>query len=128
MAVKGFPYPVLPNPRGYFFSDTGTNVLKADLLQLLLTNPNERVMLPEYGTPLRRLFFEPADSLLADEARQMIVQSITRWEPRIAVTALNVSVDPEAGVLKIQIQFTDPENIKEVDNLTLELPVGGGAN
>lgn len=125
--LKGFPYPLTTSARGYFFTQTGVDVLKADLLQLLLTNPGERVMMPEYGTPLRRLLFQPADAILVSETRETIIQAINRWEPRIAVTALDVSVDPDSNMLNINIEFRDPGNISLIENLELELPVGGAS-
>jgi phage baseplate assembly protein W len=125
--LKGFPYPLATSARGYFFTQTGVEVLKADLLQLLLTNPGERVMMPEYGTPLRRLLFQPADAILVSETRETLIQAINRWEPRIAVTALDVSVDPDSHMLNINIEFRDPGNISLIENLELELPVGGAS-
>jgi phage baseplate assembly protein W len=108
------------------------------MLVLLLTNPGERVMLPEYGTPLRKLFFEPNDASLAEQARQVVINSIKLWEPRIAVTNIEVytgaNIDDESlnsnddlsqkeHVLFIRINFVDPENIKEVQELSLQVPL-----
>lgn len=56
---KGLPYPVIEHPLGLFRTQTGINTIKSDLLVLLLTNPGERVMLPEFGTPLKDLMFQP---------------------------------------------------------------------
>lgn len=112
--------------------------IKADLLQLLLTNPGERVMLPEYGTPLRRLIFEPNDPLLEVEARRMIAESISKWEPRIELSQIYVTSNVDFNdlhpddtkedsvhVLSIKIEFFDPVNIDEVQELKLEVPIGG---
>ena len=121
--LLGFNYPVTPSSLGYFYSAKDTDVLKADLLQLLLTNPGERIMTPEYGTGLRRLVFDPADAILAQAAKDVINTAIRRWEPRIAVTAINTSVDEENNLLKISIEFVDPQNINEVEVLDVELPL-----
>ena len=127
------------HPRGFLRSTFGINQIKADLLQLLLTNPGERVMLPTYGTPLKRLIFDPNDTDLEVAAREMIINSITQWEPRINVTQIEVSksvdqksldpADPKddmESILSIRILFTDFDNIQEVDELKLELPINGG--
>ncbi len=137
----GCPYPIIKTPNGLLASQFGVNQIKADLLQLLLTNPGERVMLPEYGTPLRRLVFEPNDPGLSNKARNMIIDSINRWEPRIAVRQIDVqapigdksvlhpddALDDLEHILLIKILFVDPENIREVNELVLELPLGSGA-
>lgn len=132
----GVPYPTLKDPRGYWYSQSGVSTIKSDLLQLLLTNPGERVMLPEYGTALRKLLFEPNDPTLAEQARNLIINSISRWEPRIAVqnievstniddTSLNTNDDStqKDHILFIRIVFVDPQNIKEVQQLTLQVPL-----
>jgi phage baseplate assembly protein W len=116
----------------------GVDQIKADLLQLLLTNPGERVMLPEYGTPLRELFFEPNDPTLEVEAKRLIADSITRWEPRIEIQDIQITssfdsldLNPDdpgddiESILGIKISFVDPEDITEIEELALEVPLGG---
>jgi len=134
----GVPYPIQKNPRGFLYSQDGIDQIKSDMLVLLLTNPGERVMLPDFGTPLRKLIFEPNDAALRLQAKNMIINSIKRWEPRISVTNIEVGskVDDKSlnkaeakqdleNILFIRIIFVDPQNIKEVQELLLEVPLGG---
>jgi len=134
----GVPYPVVKNARGFLYSQDGIDQIKSDMLVLLLTNPGERVMNPDFGTPLRKLIFEPNDAALRLQAKNMIINSIKRWEPRIAVTNIEVNskVDKDSlnkadqkqdleHILFIRIIFVDPQNIKEVQELLLEVPLGG---
>lgn len=138
MQLTGAPYPIEKHPRGYFHPQYGVDQLKSDLLILLLTNPGERVMMPDYGTPLRQLMFEPNDTIIQEEAREMIINAITTWEPRITVDQIEVvtSIDdldgldiadreqPDNGhILGIKITFFDPTNIKDVQVLSLEVPL-----
>ena len=138
MKFLGAPYPILPHPRGYLHTQNSLDQVKSDLLILLLTNPGERVMLPDFGTPLRNLIFEPNDQTLVAQAKQMIIQSISTWEPRITVQQINIStvVDTSilspadtlqdlGNILSIQILFFDPESIQNVQELILEVPLGG---
>ncbi len=135
---KGFPYPIVKNPRGFFATQSGTDQIKADLLILLLTSPGERVALPTFGTPLKDLIFDPADASLVARARKMIIDSITMWEPRITVDQINVSLGiPNAllnkaddlternAILTIQIEFRDPDILTEAQNLVLDVPLPG---
>lgn len=132
----GAPYPLEATPKGYLPTIHGLETMKADLLQLLLTYPGERVMLPGFGTALRDLVFEPNDLILEDRAREMIIDSIKRWEPRITVDAIEVTSKVDADfladddnyseqekVLGIRIMFKDPQNITKVDELVLEVPL-----
>jgi phage baseplate assembly protein W len=126
--LKGCPYPLTETPHGYFYSQTGVDQIKSDLLSLLLTNPKSRVMHPEFGTPLRSLMFEPADGILTRKAKEIVINAISRWEPRIAVAGIKTSIDPDTNSLRIEISFRDPKNIKDIELLTLELPIGEGAS
>ena len=134
--LKGAPYPISKNSLGYLFSQEGISTLKSDLIQLLLTNPTERVMLPNYGTGLRKLLFKPNDEYVRMEAENLIKKAITLWEPRIVVSQIEISngyndstrtqneseLNDNDHVLKILIKFFDPSNISYVEVLVLELP------
>ena len=94
-------------------------------------------MLPDFGTPLNTLVFEPNDASINQTARNMIINSIATWEPRIVVQEITVAV-PESGEraafleqdrensLEIKVLFFDPEEIAEVQELRLEVPLAGG--
>ena len=139
MEIFGLPYPIQKDPRGLLYSQRGVSQMRSDLLVLLLTNPGERVMLPEFGTPLRTLMFEQNDGTIETQAREMIINSIKLWEPRIVVSAIDVSSDVDENdlnpqdtqtqkehILSIKIMFFDPENIKEVQELKLNVPLDAG--
>lgn len=132
----GLPYPLMPTAKGYLPTVYGLDTLRSDLLILLLTNPGERVMLPGFGTPLRELIHEPNDTILEDVAKTMISTSITNWEPRVTIDAIDVTSQVESNflspdddqsererVLGIKILFLDPQDIKEVQELVLEVPL-----
>jgi phage baseplate assembly protein W len=66
----------------------------------------------------------------------MIIDSVTRWEPRIAVDAIEVTSkvdsnflsnddnkDEQEKILGIRIIFRDPQTINKVDELVLEVPL-----
>lgn len=134
----GLPYPITQNSLGYFRSQCGAETIKGDLLILLLTNPGERVMMPEFGTGLRRLVFEPNDSFIKEQARNMIINAIATWEPRIVVEQIDISTGEEAwqslspdddrtqaaNVLLIRILFLEKDNINEIQELKLSVPLG----
>lgn len=137
MAFFGTPYPIVKHPLGLLHSQSDLDLMKADLLILLLTNPGERVMLLDYGTPLRTLFFEPTDQTIINATKQMIAQAVEAWEPRIQVRNIEVTIGMDSNdlnstdtreendhILGIRIQFFDPANISDVEELVLELPLG----
>jgi phage baseplate assembly protein W len=136
MDLYGAPYPIQKTPQGLLAPIRGSDAIKADLLQLILTNPGERVMLPDFGTPLRSILFEQNSLSLTETVRSMILASISQWEPRIAVTSLEVTTEgslvnagayPSAETgnnLYINIKFSTPDKIQAVEQLSIQLPLG----
>lgn len=135
---KGYSYPITKDALGYFHTQEDVDQIKSDLLILLLTNPGERLMLPEFGTGLRDLIFDPNDITLHNKARDLIINAIRTWEPRISVEQVDVlsSVDTTSldrsddlteadAILMIRIKFLDPQNIQSVQELNLQVPLGG---
>lgn len=138
MRFYGMPYPITQHPRGFLRTQRSPELLKSDLMTLLLTNPGERVMLPTFGTPLISLLFEPNDDIAATQARQMIIDAIQTWEPRIVVQNLTVSrtnldlpnespmENNEGLILLISLEFSEFDNIQSVQALNLEVPLSNG--
>jgi len=136
-SFKGVPYPIQKNPRGFFCIQSGVDQVKSDMIVLLLTNPRERVMLPDFGTPLRKLFFDPNDPILVREAKAMIANSLKLWEPRVAIENIYIQSRLDSGsanpndpdpnnenVLLIRITFFDRLDIRTINELRLEVPLG----
>lgn len=135
---EGIQYPVTSHARGYFHVQSGVEQIKSDMLVLLLTNQGERVFLPDYGANLRKYLFEPNDEILRQEVRQAILRALELWEPRVVIEQVEIITNPEMSdldseqdaeekehILLIKIRFFDPENIQEVEELRLEVPLLG---
>jgi phage baseplate assembly protein W len=140
---KGNPYPVVKHPLGYFHIQSGTDQIRSDLISLIMTNPGERPMLPTFGTPLDRFLFEPNDTILAMDVRNAIIESIRLWDPRVTITNIEVSIGLNSSdindtsvntyssefmndndhSLSIKINFIDPENITDIQELVLQVPL-----
>lgn len=95
-------------------------------------------MLPDFGTNLRQLLFEPNDEVLEQQAVDLIAASIRAWEPRVTIDQIEVKANPSKNnlnnmddltnkehILFISIRFFDPEDIQEVQELRLEVPLPG---
>lgn len=65
-----------------------------ELLQLLLTNPGERLFVPEFGGGVRRLVFEGGGQSTEAMAKAMISQAVSRWlNQRVELQELTVLSD-----------------------------------
>ena len=73
-----FPFRVGRDGRAAQISTLEEHV-RDELVQLLLTNPAERLFLPDFGGGVRRLVFESADDATAGLAKAVITQSVTRY-------------------------------------------------
>lgn len=82
--------PFDPNTGGIVVN-TGTDRLHQSIFYILSTIPGERFFLPEFGSKLYLLLFEPNDYILRDLLVEYITESLTRWEPRIEI----ISVEPQ---------------------------------
>ncbi len=128
------------DPRGVFYPQVGSTQIRSSLLTLLMTNRYERVMETDFGADLDRFLFEQSTADLEQTVRQRIIDIINQYEPRVTIESLIVTTNPPAVVLDpretdnrgqilyIQILYRDPDNITEVQDLTLELPLSGGNN
>jgi hypothetical protein len=59
--------------------------------QVLLTDPGERVNLPQFGAGLRRLLFAPMGDALNATTTMAVTQALTQWIPN-QINLLGVTV------------------------------------
>ena len=91
--------------------------------QVLLTDPGERVCLPEFGCGLRRLVFAPYSDALQATTKLLVMQSLSRLlAGQIEVKEVRVSRAGEApdGVLEIGIDYILIET-QEQQQATIEV-------
>jgi phage baseplate assembly protein W len=73
---------------------------------VLATAPGERPMRPEFGCAIHDLVFAPVNEATAGAIRQEVRLSLDRWEPRIEVADVVVTIDDgDATVLLIDVQY-----------------------
>jgi phage baseplate assembly protein W len=78
------------------------------VIQILLTDPGERVDLPTFGCGLRRLLFAPNSDALQATAQLIVQQNLTQWlGSQIQVQAVTVDTGPnnDASQLLIEVQY-----------------------
>lgn len=101
----GFNAPFLLSEAGVVSSvlprQVDERLIRNDLLQLLLTNPGERVMRPTFGSGIRAFLFEQLDQSGLADLKQNIIETITEFERRVTVT--DVSFTSDANVLGIKV-------------------------
>jgi hypothetical protein len=73
---------------------------------VLATAPGERPMRPEFGCGIHDYVFAPADGSTAGQIAYEVRTAIERWEPRIDVNEVAVSLDSQSdGILYIDVSY-----------------------
>lgn len=105
----GLQYPFgKDTPNGYFSIISSNKLFKANLTQLVRTNPGERFMQPEFGLNLKKYLFEPVTSFLLSEIKSDIRNNLKKYAPYIELE-------------KIEIQTNDRSNPAFLANVIIKL-------
>src|SRR6202007_882677 len=88
----GWAFPVKLVNGGVAFARYEDDVERAIPI-ILMTEPGERQMLPDFGAGLRRFVFEPSPAAPCRAIEQVVQQALTDWEPRINIESVTVTPD-----------------------------------
>ena len=103
-------------PAVFNSSYTTKDQVKSNLINVLLTEPGERVNLPDFGVGLKRLLFETQIDTATLEAR--IDNQVKIYIPEITLISANANFSPDEHILYIKITYRyNPSN--EVDAIQL---------
>ena len=74
---------------------------------ILSTPYNTRLFLPEFGSQLENILFEPMDITTQDQLQDFIIQAIERWEPRVKLVygKTGVVADYENHTYRVSLTF-----------------------
>ena len=107
MAWEGFKHNLSKDGVVRILPGSGLAMVESSVYQILNTAPGERVHLPEFGSRLKLLVFEPIDEFLAIQIKTEIKDAINRWEDRITVLDVDVLLPGEN-------QSTDLESVTAI--------------
>jgi uncharacterized protein len=101
---RGLSHPFAFSAQGRTHSiriDEGIRKVNQSIHMILSTRIGERMFMPEYGSRLPELVFEPNDDILHLLLQEWTAEAIIRWEKRITVTAIT-TFDPEALEVRVR--------------------------
>ena len=95
------------------------NAIKQSVRNLILTEFGERPFQEEIGSRVNTLLFEPWDPFSVDSLKSEIFNCLTRLEPRIQCTNVEVRDDSDINAVQIGIDYTiiGESEVKQVDFL-----------
>lgn len=105
---RGVAFPPRVDPEGGIAWSAGPDHVREAIRVVLLTEPGERLQLPEFGSRLRGLLGEPNTVATRRLARQHIERALADWEPRIELDAVTVEpdgADPAAALATIRYRL-----------------------
>tara|TARA_R110000824_G_scaffold158647_2_gene332642 strand:+ start:1472 stop:1846 length:375 start_codon:yes stop_codon:yes gene_type:complete len=102
----------------YRLTKTLAENIKQNFKHLVLTNPGERIMEPNFGVGFSRLLFEQHTSDLVEELQGRLYEQVARYLPYINIADVRTSF--EDHVLYVQISYII-ESLKIADTISIDL-------
>mgnify|MGYP001296718024 CR=1 FL=1 len=84
-------------------TETVEEQAKANLINLLLTEPGERVNLPSYGVGLKNKLFEQNINL--DNLKEQIINSAARHIPNIRINNVQTGISEDEHTISLSITY-----------------------
>lgn len=81
------------------------NAVKQSIKNLLFIRKGEKLFRPEIGTDLYRILFEPMDFLTIDLLRDVIRETIEKYEPRARVRDIEIISDFDNNSYNLTLYF-----------------------
>jgi phage baseplate assembly protein W len=103
---QGWAFPVGADARGRVALAADEDDIRQAILIILVTEPGERVMRPQFGAGLRQFVFEPINTATLALLQHRVEQALVTWEPRI--DSVTVQIDAtlaSTGRLDITIGY-----------------------
>ena len=103
------------------YKKTDAAAVKQSVKNILMTNRVEKPFLPYYGGNLNSFLFELADDELdTDEIQDVVVESISNFEPRALVRAVDVILRPDNNTINVTVKF-QVMNTSELQEIVITL-------
>jgi uncharacterized protein len=115
----GFPFRI--DTTGRVHADGGDPLLRGKVLQLLLTAPGERVNLPEYGTRLKDLVFDPNNDVLAAAVEFATARALMRYLGE-ELQVDSVQIRSDADELLVDIVYLRKSDLR-TERLRVGVPI-----
>ena len=102
----GWAFPMGVDARGGIALARRDQELEQAMRLILATYPGERPMRPDFGSRVRDFVFRSATTETAAELSDEVHKALLRWEPRVVVESVDVTVDAaERNRLYIDVNY-----------------------
>ena len=118
----GIRFPLDHSPEGFFYkTKTVLEQSKANLRNLLLTTPGERVFQPNFGSRLKNIVFEQGQDIPSriEEAIRSAVDKHLAY-----INVINVFTTQQDNIVNVSIEFSVPLNPDDIEVLNFDFRIG----
>jgi len=122
MATLGVKLPITKNDiHGYTMIGDFHSLIKQNLKMLILTNPGERVMIPDFGVGLPSYLFENFNESTYVDIENKIRNQVQKYIPVVKINRLSFDdSSPDANTLQISLEYFIPAlGIKDLLQFTI---------
>lgn len=91
---RGIAFPPRINANGRWAWSSGPENIRQSIQIILQTEPLERLMLPSFGSGLKKMLFQPNTVETHSLIEELVTRALARWERRIKVLSVAVEADP----------------------------------
>jgi phage baseplate assembly protein W len=99
---------------------TNEQAVLESIVNIISTEPGDRVMNPLFGCPINKYLFEPLDEITSSFMQKTISDSILRFENRLENLEVTVTSNEDQNSYSVNIIFSmKTSNSKQTINITL---------
>jgi len=80
--------------------------VKGSIDNILHTNRGERLWLPEFGSSLMDVLFEPISEETFANLASTLKEELTKWDDRIIINSIDYTGDPDSHQITLKMQFS----------------------
>ena len=118
----GIRFPLDHSPEGFFYkTKTVLEQSKANLRNLLLTTPGERIFQPSFGSRLKNIVFEQGQDI-PNRVEESIRTATDTFLPYINI--INEFTIQEQNQVNIQVEFSVTLNPDVIELLSFDFRIG----
>jgi phage baseplate assembly protein W len=118
----GIRFPLDHSPEGFFYkTKTILEQSKANLQNLLLTTPGERIFQPEFGSQLKSIVFEQGEDI-PNRIEEAIRSAVDKFLEYINIE--NVFTTQQDNQVNVSIEFSVPLNPDAIEVLNFDFRIG----
>jgi phage baseplate assembly protein W len=104
---RGWAFPIRTDATGGIALVSREREIEEAIRLILATSPGERPMRPDFGCRIKDFVFSPADSETAAAISAEVNNALVRWEPRIDVEGVSVTISPDdPTLLYIDVRYS----------------------